>query len=340
MSSELKNIIIDLRKRVDILTKELKVVRSFLSKMNEKRHNPYKWNRYYNRDNQEKNTKNQTKPHEKRVIEKNCQPDSKNVKFLQRKSQIHQKIHESSKLNQPEPMEVDKSSIHPIIGRSSNEAKSQFNRAVKREFSKNSQRTGQTYAKNQQVISILKNEKPKSNEHQSSNCDQPKTQSSRRHGTKFEEIKNLFEVKAKTTEQSLKKESKRNSDNTSKIFLQRKNDHLSFERHDRHTGKKLIGLIDLEVSNNFIVKDKVKHGCQLSLSKPIQVLTKFGKIDITHYVIVNLFTHNLKFFVIDDLGGFDLSLGFDGLRQLNAKIDLMSFELFYIDRNKIEDNFF
>ena len=57
MSSELKNIIIDLRKRVDILTKELKVVRSFLSKMNEKRHNPYKWNRYYNRDNQEKTQK-------------------------------------------------------------------------------------------------------------------------------------------------------------------------------------------------------------------------------------------------------------------------------------------
>lgn len=96
----------------------------------------------------------------------------------------------------------------------------------------------------------------------------------------------------------------------------------------------MIGLIDLGVSNNFITKDKVKHGRHVRLPEPIQVKTKFGKIDVTHYVIVNLFSHDLKFLIIEDLRGFDLSLGLSGLRKLNATIDFMSFELFYIDRNK------
>lgn len=185
----------------------------------------------------------------------------------------------------------------------------------------------------EQFIAILKSEKSKKKdeEHQS-----------KRHEAKFDDTKNLLETKTrlieeakiKTTDQMLNDKSKSTSEYSSRIFLQRMNDNLCFERHDRQTEKKLIGLIDLGLSNNFILKDKVKHGCPISLTKPIQVLTKFGKVDITHYVIVNLFSHPLKFLIIEDLGGFDLSLGMNGLRDLNAKIDFMSFELFYTDRNK------
>lgn len=109
MSTELKNIIVDLKKRIDNLTKELKELRSLLSKNNNKRQTPYKWNRYYNHDNREKNANNQTKPDEKKVIEKICQRDSENVKLLQHKSHCHQKNYESSKSNKIQPMEIDNS---------------------------------------------------------------------------------------------------------------------------------------------------------------------------------------------------------------------------------------
>ena len=355
MSTELKHIIVELKKRVDILTEELKVLHSFFSKMNKRRQNPYKWYRYYNHDKREKNTKNQTKPLEKKVIKENCQPYSKNEKFVHPESKFHQKIH--SKSIKPEPMEIAKvlnekscksTKFEPMeIHKSVNQKSIKLHRSKKTMFDETSitnrneksmsskellKSTLEKKLGQQQVISILKNEKPKTN--QSSNCVQPKIQSSRREATEP-----MFEAKTKSFDRKLKEESKTNPENTSRIFLERKNDLLSFERHDRVTGKKLIGFIDLEVSNNYIAKDKVKHGCHIKLPKPIQIKTKNGKIDITHYVNVNLFTHCLKFLIVEDLGEFDLSLGFDGLRQLNAKIDLMSFQLFYTDRNKIEDNF-
>lgn len=110
MSTELKKIIVDLKKRVDNLTNELKQLRSFLSKMNSKKNNPYKWHRYYNRENREKNTKTQIKPDEKKLIEKNNQPHLENEKFTQDKSHYHQKNYESLKSKKPEKIEFNKSS--------------------------------------------------------------------------------------------------------------------------------------------------------------------------------------------------------------------------------------
>lgn len=358
MSTELKQIIFDLRKRVDILTKELKVLRSSLSKMNNTRRNPYKWNRYYNHDKQEKITENQTKPHEKKVIKENCQSNLKNAKVVQRKSKFQDKIHESFKSKKPEPMEIEKilnekscksTKLEPMeVDKSLNQKSFKSYRPKTTMFdespildnriekSKSNKKllkpTLEKKTCQQQVISILKNEKPKTN--QSSNCVKPEVQSTRQQATEPK-----FEAKTESFDRKLIEKSKRNPENTSKIFLDRKNDLLSFERHDKQTGKKLMGFIDLGVSNNYIAKDKVKHGCHIELPSPIQVKAKNGKINVTHYVNVNLFTHCLKFLIIEDLGEFDLSLGFDGLRQMNAKIDLMSFELIYTDRNKIEDNF-
>lgn len=59
------------------------------------------------------------------------------------------------------------------------------------------------------------------------------------------------------------------------------------------------------------------------------VKTIHGQSEISHYVNINVFSNVLKFFVIDFLGNFDSILGMDGLRKINAKLDLMSFELTY-----------
>lgn len=107
-----------------------------------------------------------------------------------------------------------------------------------------------------------------------------------------------------------------------------------FERTDRLTGKKLVSLIDTGASNNYILSKRVKHGQLIRLKNPLLVGTIHGKSEITHYVKVNLFSHSLRFFVMNYLGNFDLILGMDGLRRINAKLDLMSFELKYTSRIK------
>ena len=42
----------------------------------------------------------------------------------------------------------------------------------------------------------------------------------------------------------------------------------------------------------------------------------------------------MNFLIVDDLGKFDLAIGMNSLRKMNAKLDLMSFRLTYIDRDK------
>lgn len=137
----------------------------------------------------------------------------------------------------------------------------------------------------------------------------------------------ISETKARVKHQS-------EIDNSSTIFLQNRNNLLSFERHDRLTGKKLTALIDIQTCNNYISKKDVKHIHPVRLSEPFQIETKRGKVDITHFVRVKLFTHWLRCFIIEDLGGFDFILGMDGLRKINARIDLKSFVLKYRDDDK------
>lgn len=80
----------------------------------------------------------------------------------------------------------------------------------------------------------------------------------------------------------------------SSIFLQRKNDLLCFERIDTQTGKKLTGLIDIGASNNYILKENVKNVQQIRSQKPKEIITKYGKIEITQFVRVNLLTYDMN----------------------------------------------
>lgn len=78
-------------------------------------------------------------------------PQFKFKETSQRPSQSNQNIRSSPKFTQPEPMEVDKSSIYANVGGNSNKTKGQFNPANKREFTKNSQGSSQPYAKYQRI---------------------------------------------------------------------------------------------------------------------------------------------------------------------------------------------
>lgn len=109
-----------------------------------------------------------------------------------------------------------------------------------------------------------------------------------------------------------------------------------FTRTDEQTGNKLLSLVDCGATNNYISSKFTKNGKLFKLKRSFVVKTIHGRSEITHYVKINLFSHDLIFFIMESLGNFDLILGMDGLRKISAKIDFMSFKLTY--RTKIFDH--
>lgn len=103
------------------------------------------------------------------------------------------------------------------------------------------------------------------------------------------------------------------------------NGHLCFQRTDIQSNNKVIAKIDTGIRNNFILKDQVKHGKLIKLRKSFF----YDGSKITHYVRVNLFSHDLVFCIVDTIENFDLILGMNGLRKIGAIIDMMSFTLTY-----------
>lgn len=110
----------------------------------------------------------------------------------------------------------------------------------------------------------------------------------------------------------------------------------SFERVDQRSGKKLIGLVDTGATNNYITEENVKNANILNLKGPILVKTIHGQSRIFRYVRIQIFSHDLTFFVVDFLDKFDMILGFDGLRKINAVFDTMSLKLTYTIRNRVQ----
>lgn len=109
-----------------------------------------------------------------------------------------------------------------------------------------------------------------------------------------------------------------------------------FDRVDQQSGKKLTGLVDTGATNNYITEENTRGGKIFHLKKPILVETIHGQSKIDRYVRINIFSHNLVFFIVEFLGKFDILLGFDGLRKINAVVDTMSLKLIYSIRNKIQ----
>lgn len=102
-----------------------------------------------------------------------------------------------------------------------------------------------------------------------------------------------------------------------------------FDRTNKQTGNKLIGLIDTGATNNYVSTNNTEKAKLIKLKNSIFIKTIHGYSEISHYVKINLFSYDLIFFVLDYIGNFDLILGMDGLRRIHAKIDLMSFKLSY-----------
>lgn len=79
------------------------------------------------------------------------------------------------------------------------------------------------------------------------------------------------------------------------------NDLPCFTRTDKRTGKKLNCLIDSGATNNYISKDNIKHGKIHKLKTSIFVKTIHGQSEISSYVKISLFTHNLTFYLLENL---------------------------------------
>lgn len=105
-----------------------------------------------------------------------------------------------------------------------------------------------------------------------------------------------------------------------------------FDRIDQQTGNSFLTLVDSGATNNYVLRKNVTHGKLIKLKSSIFVKTILGNSEITHFVKINLFSHDLKFYVLNFLGNFDAILGMDGLRKIHAIIDLMSFKLIYTSR--------
>lgn len=112
---------------------------------------------------------------------------------------------------------------------------------------------------------------------------------------------------------------------------------IYFERTDRYTGKKLIGQINTGLRRNYILQKQVEHGELFELQKPFLVQTYSGRTKITHFVIVNLFSHDLMFHIVDSLNNFDLVLGMNGLHETNAIINVMSLRLSFKTKKEFRE---
>lgn len=90
-----------------------------------------------------------------------------------------------------------------------------------------------------------------------------------------------------------------------------------------------MGLVDTGATKNYISKIDVLNGRPIKLSKSFLVKTLHGCSEVTHFVMVNLFSYDLKFFIVNNLGKFNFFLGMDGLNKIQAKLDLPSLKLIY-----------
>lgn len=96
-----------------------------------------------------------------------------------------------------------------------------------------------------------------------------------------------------------------------------------------HTGHKFTALIDTGATNNYISLRTAINTEQIPLSKEASVKTIHGFSKIKSYIMVNIFSRDLKFFVLEDTGNFDLIFGMHGLRKINATLDLTAFTMSY-----------
>lgn len=109
-----------------------------------------------------------------------------------------------------------------------------------------------------------------------------------------------------------------------------------FERTNLQTGQKYMILIDTGATNNYISRQAVQGIKHTPVSPPIYVQTIHGKTPITSYIYINIFSRDIKFFILKHTGHFDLIFGMDGLRQINANLDLTALTMSYTVNTQLQ----
>lgn len=103
----------------------------------------------------------------------------------------------------------------------------------------------------------------------------------------------------------------------------------TFSRTNKKTGHTLIGLVDTGATNNYISEENIDKNLLLKLKTPISVKTIHGISQILSFIRINIFSRDLTFFILKKTGKFDLILGMNGLRKINAILDLTSLQMTY-----------
>lgn len=89
-------------------------------------------------------------------------------------------------------------------------------------------------------------------------------------------------------------------------------------------------MVDIVQEQNFYLKTNVNFTKLFKFEKSFWVEFKDHEIEITHFVKVNLFNHEMDFLVVDFLEGYDFLLGKSGLNKIKAIINFHSFVLSYV----------
>lgn len=115
------------------------------------------------------------------------------------------------------------------------------------------------------------------------------------------------------------------------IYLEQTNGLTYFQRTNLQTDRKVTILIDTGANNNYISLQATKNAELTPLPKATTVKTTHGISKITSYVQVNIFSHDIKFLVLENTGNFDLIFGMNGLQKINAVISFSTLEMSYIE---------
>lgn len=103
----------------------------------------------------------------------------------------------------------------------------------------------------------------------------------------------------------------------------------------RNEGKQVKVLVDTGASNNFCNITKFPKAKQIKLNRLIHIKTIHGLERIQSYVRVQLLHEQHIFYIVSNLGAYDMVLGMHGLRKVNALIDTKSFTLTYTKRSHV-----
>lgn len=100
-------------------------------------------------------------------------------------------------------------------------------------------------------------------------------------------------------------------------------------------GKTVRILIDTGATLNYCTLENLSTARRIKLNRPVRVKTIHNEEQIEYCIRVDLLSEQHIFYVVANLGKFDMILGMNGLRKINASIDTSTFRLNYTPKKLI-----